>query len=390
MGVDFDGHRRRLLFVTHSAAASGAELLLVNLLRQRALVDGSVLFLAPGPLADRARAQDLDAAVLDVLGDAATVRREHGLWRAARLGVGLLPGLVPLARALRDADVVVAWSQKAFVLAATTAPLVRRPLVWALHDILSDEHFSPALRRTGVVLARLAAERVIATSGEARAGFARAGGDPARCTIVEPGIELDRFTTPAALTAPLPARGERLVVVHVGRLSPWKGQAVLLEALARVPEMEAWIVGAPLFGEADYAAALRRRAEARDLAGRVHWLGHRDDVPAVLQRADLFVHVPTAPEPFGQTVVEAMAAGLAVIVSDVGAPPRIVGAEAGMVVASGDAAALAESLRALGGDDARRATLAQAARRRAQGYGIASAAARWRDALVDLVEGGRP
>jgi len=156
--------------------------------------------------------------------------------------------------------------------------------------------------------------------------------------------------------------------------------------LAQVPDIDAWIVGAALFGEADYVAELRRRAEAPDLAGRVHWLGHRDDVPAVLQRADLFVHVPTAPEPFGQTVVEAMAAGLPVVVSDVGAPPRIVGDNAGLVVPHGDAVALADTLRALSGDEARRAALAEAARRQAQGYGVGPAAGRWRDALRALLE----
>jgi glycosyltransferase involved in cell wall biosynthesis len=297
----------------------------------------------------------------------------------------MVPRLVPLARRLRRASAIVAWSQKAFVMGALAAPLVRRPFVWALHDILSAEHFSPTLQRTAATLARLTATAVVANSVESRNSFVAAAGARPPCAIIEPGIDLARYAASAAPIAAAPPRTDRAVLVHVGRLSPWKGQDVLLEAIAAVPDVEAWIVGDAQFGEADHAAALRRRATAPDLAGRVHWLGHRDDVPALLQRADLFVHVPTAAEPFGQTVVEAMAAGLPVIVSDKGAPRRVVGPEAGVVVPSGDPVALAAAICDLIVAPDRRAQLAVAARHRAQHYGIAHNARQWRATLHDVL-----
>src|SRR5262249_10793443 len=102
----------------------------------------------------------------------------------------------------------------------------------------------------------------------------------------------------------------------VGRLAPWKGQHLFLEAFARAfPDSEerAVVVGGALFDEVDYEHGLQRTARRLGIAGRVEFRGHRPDVWEELARLDVLVHASITPEPFGQVILEGMAAGVPVI-----------------------------------------------------------------------------
>ena len=151
----------------------------------------------------------------------------------------------------------------------------------------------------------------------------------------------------SALRAQVAPGGARTVVGLFGRLSHWKGQDVLADAVARLPDVEAVIVGDALFGETAFRDRLAARIAAPDLAGRVHLLGHRTDVPALLQAVDIVVHCSTAPEPFGRVIVEAMLAGRPVIASADGASGEILGPDYGFLVPPNDPAALADAIRRL-------------------------------------------
>jgi glycosyltransferase involved in cell wall biosynthesis len=158
----------------------------------------------------------------------------------------------------------------------------------------------------------------------------------------------------------------------VGRITPWKGQHVFIEAFARAfadGDERGLIVGDALFAdsggpEAAYAAGLRHQAEHLGVADRLTFTGFVDDVPSLLATVDLVVHASVEPEPFGLVVIEAMAAGRALIASAAGGPLEIVddGVD-GVLVAPGDVAALADAMRALADDPDRRAALGAAARR---------------------------
>jgi glycosyltransferase involved in cell wall biosynthesis len=129
------------------------------------------------------------------------------------------------------------------------------------------------------------------------------------------------------------------------------------------------VVGEALFGEDDYRASLHRQAAALGIADRVSFRGFRSDVPAELDALDVLVHASVQTEPFGQVVVEGMAAGLAVVASDAGGPAEIITADHdGVLVAPGDVDALATALRALVDDPARRTALGRRARITAERY----------------------
>lgn len=158
----------------------------------------------------------------------------------------------------------------------------------------------------------------------------------------------------ASLVAPSAPPSTGLLVGLFGRLTPWKGQRVLMEAVARMPGATMVLVGAPLFGEHTYEAALRARAAEPDLAGRVHFLGFRADVAELMHCMDVVVHASVWAEPFGRVVVEGMLAARPVVATAAGGVKEIVDdGETGILVSPDDAPALASALNRLA-DEAER------------------------------------
>jgi glycosyltransferase involved in cell wall biosynthesis len=159
-----------------------------------------------------------------------------------------------------------------------------------------------------------------------------------------------------------------LLLVAVGNLYPVKGHAVLLRALAALRRSGA-VADVPwrlaLAGRGEEEPKLRALARDEGIADQVTLLGYREDVPDILAAADLFV-MPSLSEGLPLALVEAMAAGLPVVVSEVGGVPEV--AEAGkeaILVSPGDPAPLAEALARLMGDADTRAAMGAAARERA-------------------------
>jgi glycosyltransferase involved in cell wall biosynthesis len=142
-------------------------------------------------------------------------------------------------------------------------------------------------------------------------------------------------------------------MVAVGELTGRKNLALLLEAMARLDRTapEPWLVVA---GDGAERESLVRRASAPDLAGRVRFLGFRDDVPDLLGAADLLVH-PSRVEGFGYAVAEAMAAGLPVVATDASSLPEIVTPGTGILFEPENAESLAAAISAYARDPVRRA-----------------------------------
>lgn len=252
-----------------------------------------------------------------------------------------------------------ATSQKAGVLAMIAGRLARRPVVWQLHDIVSAAHFAGLQRRVSVWLANVAARTVLANSGASQLAFCAAGGRRDLVRVLPIGIDPAPFLAvsdeqAAGLRAALFPAGVTVVGLF-GRLAPWKGQDVLINALADLPGVHAVIVGDALFGEAGFRAALHARAAAAGVAARITWLGFRDDVAALMRAVDIVVHTSTAPEPFGRVIVEAMLATRPVIATQGGATAELLGEAYPYLVAPGDSGALADAIRSVVALDAARA-----------------------------------
>jgi glycosyltransferase involved in cell wall biosynthesis len=159
-----------------------------------------------------------------------------------------------------------------------------------------------------------------------------------------------------------------LLIVAVGNLYPVKGHAVLLRALGELQRSGA-ATDAPwrlaIAGRGEEEERLRALAVEHGIADRVTLLGFRKDVPDILAAADVFV-MPSLSEGLPLALVEAMAAGLPVVVSDVGGVPEVaVAGREAILVPPGDPARLAEGLATLLRDAGARSAMGQAARERA-------------------------
>jgi glycosyltransferase involved in cell wall biosynthesis len=154
---------------------------------------------------------------------------------------------------------------------------------------------------------------------------------------------------------------DRPLVLAAGRLATQKGFATLLDAAASWQDLRP----APLLAVAgDGPLVGRLRARAAPLGDGVRFLGQRDDVPALLAAASVFV-LPSVWE--GQPLVlqQALLAGAAIVATRVGGIPALTGEDAALLVEPGDAEALAAAVRAVLGDPALASRLRAAARDRA-------------------------
>src|SRR5205814_1310201 len=178
--------------------------------------------------------------------------------------------------------------------------------------------------------------------------------------VVYDGVE--RVGTPMIRTT------DEVTVGIVGRLAPWKGQHVFLDGFAeafRGTNVRGRVIGSALFGEDEYAASLPERAARLGIANQIDFRGFRADVWKELGGLDVLVHCSVTPEPFGQVVLEGMAAGLPVVAAAAGGPTEIVtnGVD-GILTSPGDAGGLARVLRRLHDDPDLRGRLTDAGRRR--------------------------
>ncbi|MBR0675540.1 glycosyltransferase family 4 protein, partial [Roseomonas alkaliterrae] len=209
----------------------------------------------------------------------------------------------------------------------------------------------PGKRLYNSVMAR--GDRVIAISRFIAALVAeRHGVGEDRLRVIPRGVDERAFDPAAvapervaALRAAWAVPEGRPVVMLPGRVTRWKGQGVLVEAMARLPGDAL----ALLVGDAEARPAFRDELVARiaalGLGGRVRLVGHARDMPAALLLADVVVHASTDAEAFGRTVIEAQAMGRCVIASDLGGPTETVqDGVTGWRVPPGDAAALAAAI----------------------------------------------
>ena len=185
---------------------------------------------------------------------------------------------------------------------------------------------------------------VVVVADPLREQLASAGVAPDRIHVVQNGVDAERIAAAAQGSRAEVRRewgvaDEDRVVLVLGRLSPEKGQDVALEAFAGLGRGEERNrIRLVLVGDGAAREALETRARRPDLAGRVHFAGWRDDPWRCLGAADVFL-LPSRREGLPLALLEAMAVGLPIVATDVGAVREVIGGDEriGTVIASGDA-----------------------------------------------------
>ena len=295
-----------VLFLSHTGAVSGAEMVLLDVVG--AWPNPAAFLFEDGILGGKLRDRGVEVLTSRFGGGFSGIRRDGSLVKAVPL-LGKMAALIAeLAFVARRYDVLYANSQKAFVLGSLAAAIARRPLIWHLHDIVDRAHFGAGQRRLQIALANRFAHCVIAPSKPVAEAFVAEGGRADLPCIVPNGLAIEPCATPKEELRQRLGLPAGPLIGAFSRLAPWKGQHVVLMALAKLPGVHCVIAGSPLFGEDAYAESLRALASSLDIAGRVTFLGQRNDVPELMRAVDIVVHPSVDPEPFGRTLVEAMLA----------------------------------------------------------------------------------
>jgi glycosyltransferase involved in cell wall biosynthesis len=227
------------------------------------------------------------------------------------------------------------------------------PVIWHLRDILTASHFSNLNRRLVVALANAQASRVIVNSMATGDAFVAVGGNPELVKLVYNGVSAKPFESVSLdginrLRADLNITEDTPLVGCFSRLSYWKGQHVLLHAAKSLPDVHILLVGKALFGEEEYVIELKALANSPELAGRVHWLGFRQDIPELMATCTIIAHTSTEPEPFGRVIIEGQMSRRPVIATAAGGAKELIeDGKTGCLVPPGEADILELAIRSL-------------------------------------------
>ncbi|MEA5575250.1 glycosyltransferase family 4 protein [Anabaena sp. UHCC 0451] len=315
----------KVLFLDQSGKPGGAELCLLDIAKPYANTSLIGLF-ADGDFRKLLETNHIPVEVLAT--QAIKVRKQSSLFSAlASLGK-LTPLINKVIHRAREYDLIYANTQKALVVGAVASFFARRPLVYHLHDILSTEHFSKTNLQVAITLINRFVSLVIANSQASKTAFIQAGGKSDIVEVVYNGFETKNYQISEVAVKNLRQKlglAEKFIVGHFSRLSPWKGQHILINSLAECPEnITVILVGDALFGEDEYVQELHQKVTALGLENRVKFLGFRDDIPQLMSACDLVAHTSIAPEPFGRVIVEAMLCGKPVIAAKAGGAMELV------------------------------------------------------------------
>jgi glycosyltransferase involved in cell wall biosynthesis len=353
----------RLLAVNHTGLVSGAEKVLLRLLvgaRERGWE--TVAATPDGPLADEVRGEMEHLPLPDLM-------LPSGL-RPLATAV-LARRYLVAARRLREAgahvDLIVANGLRVLPVLRLARPAA--PVLWLAHSVVDRARWRGVVAASASVV-----DSAVAVSEAVRASI----GDrrfPVR--VVWNGTEWPVPPAPRDPAAPP-------VVGCASLLTSWKGQHVLLDAMARLgrDDVVLELAGGAFPKDDEYVASLHRRAARPDLAGRVRFLGRLDD-PVGRMRDWWVVVVPSVdPEAGPLVVLEAMSVGVPVVATDHGGPAEVIG-EAGLLVPPRDPDALARAIRALLDDPVLRHRCAEAGPRQVE-EGLSLS--RQLNALLDVVD----
>jgi glycosyltransferase involved in cell wall biosynthesis len=185
------------------------------------------------------------------------------------------------------------------------------PLYGSFHNLMRRVVFKRSFQK---------ADRVIAISGSVRDSVRDIFRVPEeKINVVYNGVDVRRFSRKERAVPKQPYKPAQ--IIYVGRLIEGKGVQVIIKALACIDREEYHF---QIVGDGPYRYELERLTEQYGLSENVDFLGTRQDVPDLLQTADVFIHVPVLEEGFGITVVEAMASGRICICSKSGGIPELI------------------------------------------------------------------
>ena len=348
--------KTRIAYFNHTGLVSGAERVLLNMLRvlDRSRYEACALCPSDGDLAELIRDEGVPCFEAPQI-QARFSTRFAVLCRS--IG-SLFSSIVVMRKKIHqlDPDIVHANSPRAGMIATLATIGTGRTVIWHIHDILPHRRITTAIRLIAFVSSRT---QIIGVSNATTKAFCGKLPFKQRARTIYNGIDLDKFPLKqpgsSSFRQSIGIPQDAFLICALGQICERKGLLELLEAFQQIysaaPKARLAIVGKAVFShEEQYRRALVEKAQIAGIIDRVHFAGERRDVAAALQAADLLV-LNSRHEPFGLVLVEAMSSGTPVLASRVDGIPEIVtDGENGWLIERGDTHGLATKLLELSRD----------------------------------------
>ncbi len=344
---------KRVVVVNHTARMGGGEIALLNLLRhldpRRYLP--LVVLLSDGPLVDRLAEAGIPVHVLPMPTSVIDARKDDlgggGALLRIKSVAAAMASVARLALLMRcqRGDLVHTNSLKADIIGGLAGRLARLPVLWHVRDRIDEDYLPPRVARLFRRSSGLVPTAVVANSAATLRTVALPGQSPRPLmSVVHDGIDLR-----AVRRGSVAGHAHGPVIGLVGRITRWKGQHVFIRAAELVrrkfPNAKFQIVGAPLFGEEAYELEIRQLVRSLGLEDCIEFTGFRKDVAELVAAMDVLVHASITGEPFGQVIIEGMAAGKPIVATDGGGVPEIVVDElTGLLVPMGEHEPMARAI----------------------------------------------
>ena len=367
---------KTVLFLDHTAKWSGGEIALLRTLQEmeKTRIRPVVALGEDGPFAQHLRKSNIEVRIVP-LSEASREVRKGSLTLGSIAGkagvaadyVRYVGKIAALARDV-NAGVIHCNSLKADLYGGFAGNRAKIPVVWHIRDTIDASYLPGPVVRVFQNRAAVMPAYVVCNSQHTLDTLFPPNNPKwakrrETCAVIHDGLTNKDLSVAARPEITGKWKNTPPCVGIVGRLVEWKGQHVFLEAAKKVLDSgvsaEFVLIGAPLFGEADYETRLKKQAEP--LGNAASFTGFRADVSELMKTLDILVHASITPEPFGQVVTEGLASGLPVIGTDAGGVREILtSGKNGILTPPGDADALSDALCLLLNDPAKAQTLAQA------------------------------
>lgn len=346
----------KIIFIDHSPKFSGAEKVLLNLL---ALIKKS------GPGIDPVLVCPAGSDIVEyfekegVETDAAEMMwftRKAGLREIFSYALSAGTFTASLIKKIKkhDARIVQTNTFISQLYSVLPVKLSGRKMVWYMYDILDVDFVNKLFVR----FAAFGADSIICTSGAVKKSLLEFGVDEKKCSVIHNSIleqdagRKDLADARESLGVP---QGAPLVGM-IGQITPWKGQAVFVEAIPAIlkgcPSARFVLVGDIMNPhDREYKESIERLVSRGGLKDRVILAGFRKDINEVMKSLDIVVHASIKPDALPTVILEAMFMEKPVVATAVGGVPEIIGdGEGGFLVPPGDPAAMASAVLKLLGD----------------------------------------
>lgn len=319
--------KKKILFVHHYSLISGAEKVLINILEN---IDASrfqpVLCCPCGELGDQISRNGINFYPCNI----PTLKKTYNPFSWGYFLYRNIAITIRLVRIIRkeEIDIIYANSFIACLFCCLAAKLFKAPMIWHMHDLIKCN----SVNKIFVRLSSKFSKTIIATTQVMKDSLILCGADEEKIEVVYNGIDPAQYDVTKVdkirFKRELGLSPETALVGIVGQLTPWKGHREFLQAasitIRELPDVRFLIVGDSRLGDDNtYCQQLEDWVMELGLKDSVIFTGFRKDIDNVIGSLDILVNASWS-EPFGMTIIEAMAIGVPVVATKAGGVSEII------------------------------------------------------------------